>query len=180
MVDAKMSLYEVFCDFDTNSTMAWTLIQSYQLQNNDQFKGHPFTEDHPVQEDTPVWDSYRLSKSRIQSIQQDSSKWRMTCCYDTDGLNYTDYVTGPNDKVDILTYDGLECKEVELIDIRGYSCRNCTAGAAQSSSMIWHFDTLYSDLYCSFQIMKSLSCNGFGEDNFWWYDCKIEVHCCSS
>ena len=119
--DANMKPFEVFCDFDPNSTMAWTLIQSYQLQNNALFMWHPFTHNFPVNEDTPRWDLYRLSKSRMESIQQDSSKWRMTCRYDTDGLNYTDYVRGSNDNINILTYSADDSKEFEFIDVRGYN-----------------------------------------------------------
>ena len=179
--DGNMNLFEVFCDFDTNSTMAWTLIQSYQLQNNDQFKGHSFRLDHPVQENTPVWDSYRLSKSRMQSIQEDSSKWRMTCRYDTDGVSYTDYVRGSNDKVDILKYDKLSCQKMEFINIRGYRCTSCTATAAQDNNNMLHFDSEKSYRHCSFKPLASSSCNsGYGEDNFGYYNCKNPAHRCTS
>ena len=35
--DDGMKLFDVFCDFDLNSTNAWTLVQSYQLKNKDSF-----------------------------------------------------------------------------------------------------------------------------------------------
>ena len=116
MLDDNMKPFEVFCDFDLNSSMAWTLIQSYQLRNKATFL-KPFFKNDPVNEEIPAWDSYRLSKSRMTSIEEDSSKWRMTCQYDSDSVVYTDYVRGNNDKINILTFNGDGCLEVEHINI---------------------------------------------------------------
>ena len=196
VLDDNMKLFEVFCDFDTNSKMAWTLIQSYQLQNNDQFKNQPFSVNFSVHEDTPTWDAYRLSKPRMKSIQRDSTKWRMTCRYDTDGLNYTDYVRGSNDKINILTYDGDNCEEVEFFDVRGYQCENCTVLVAHrggNNNFPLHIDSYYSKVKgCSFQPNNSKACvgtggcngqgedNGKGEDNFGFYICINPLHRCSA
>ena len=175
MFDTDKKLYEVFCDFDTNSTMAWTLIQSYQYKNNHQFKNNPLTKDRPVNEDTPVWHSYRLSKSRMKSIQEDSSKWRMTCRYDTDGLNYTDYVRGSNKELDILTYArGASCKEVEFINIRGHECTGCKADVFQGDTLTLHIYP--SNKKCSFQVINFPDC----EENFGYYNCINEKHRCTS
>ena len=152
--DDNMSLYEVFCNFYTNSTMAWTLIQSYQLKHNSQFKEYSLADDRPVHQDAPVRDSYRLSKSRMKSIQEDSSKWGITCRYDTDGLNYTDYVRGSNKKVDVLTYYETGCQDVEFIDVRGYQCTGCNASIVQLPFVILHVNSDFSCNYCSFKPMK--------------------------
>ena len=182
ILDGDMTTFEVFCDFDTRSATTWTLIQSYQLQNNPEFKRHPLTEDNAVRQDTPVWDSYRLSKSRIESIQDDSSKWRMTCRYDSDGLNYTDYVQGSKDELNILTYDTITCKKVAFIDVRGNTCPNCSALAAQTERYNFHFDSFHSSYYkCSFQPESSIPCGtAGGEDNFGYFACVNPSHRCSA
>ena len=92
-----MELFDVFCDFDLNSTNAWTLIQPYELQNKKTFEN--FTKDFAVNSRSPRWDACLLSKFRMQSIQEDSSKFRVTCNYDTDGVVYRDYLQMATDKM---------------------------------------------------------------------------------
>ena len=179
MLDDNMKPFEVFCDFDLNSSMAWTLIQSYQLRNKATFL-KPFFKNDPVNEEIPAWDSYRLSKSRMTSIEEDSSKWRMTCQYDNDGVVYTDYVRGNNDKLNILTFSSHRCSEVEHINIRGYSCSYCTSWVAQFSNTVFHIDSYYSYKNCDFKPAESLPCDGSGEDNFGTYDCQNTAHRCSA
>ena len=121
--DDNMKLFDVFCDFDSNSTNAWTLVQSFQLQDTGIFSQRPFTVNFSVNATFPRWDSYRLSRPRMQSIQEDCSKFRVTCNYDTDGVVYRDYLQVANDQIDILTYEnGTSCTLVEQIDIRGQRC----------------------------------------------------------
>ena len=104
----------------------------------------------------------------------------MTCRYDTDGLNYTDYVRGSNDKINILTYDGLNCEDVEFIDIRGYNCTDCRAIVAQTRTAVFHVDSYSSEKHCSFKPRDSLACGDMGEDNFGIYACKNPLHRCSA
>ena len=177
-----MELFDVFCDFDLNSTNAWTLIQSYELQNKKTFAQKMFPVDFAVNSKSPCWDAYRLSKFRMQSIQEDSSKFRVTCNYDTDGVVYRDYLQVATDQIDILTYaSGGSCILVEEIDIRGESCKNCTAYIVQNFRYPLHSDSYYSaSRSCEFQPAGSLYCGGKGEDNFGFYDCANPAHRCSS
>ena len=177
-----MKLFDVFCDFDLNSTNAWTLIQSYELENRKTFERKLFPMDFAVNSTSPRWDAYRLSKFRMQSIQKDSSKFRVTCNYDTDGVVYRDYLQVATDQIDILTYaSGSSCILVEQIDIRGQSCRDCTAFFFQNLDRSLHIDSYYSaSLDCEFQPTGSLSCDGEGEDNFGVYDCANPAHRCTS
>ena len=123
--DNNMELFDVYCDFDFNTSLAWTLVQSYQLRNNSLFRAKLFTNDFPVDQNTPGWDAYRLSKSRMQSIRADSGKFRVTCNYGTDGIVYRDYLQVALSQFDILTQDPNKdfwtCMLVEWIDVRGYS-----------------------------------------------------------
>ena len=177
-----MNLYEVFCDFDANSTMAWTMVQSYQLQHKSSFGR--LTLNYPINESAPRWDLYRLSRPRMQSIHEDSSKFRITCNYDTDGVVYRDYLLAANDQINILTYTNAEiCLLVEQIDIRGQGCEYCTALISQGGK--WksplHSDSYYAQRFnCEFQPSGSEYCDDHGEDNFGVYGCVNEDHRCSA
>ena len=94
--DANMNLIHVYCDFDRNSSMSWTLIQSYELIFIKGVYKHSFFRNYPENENGPSWQKYRLSKSRMKSILQDSSKWRITCDYQSSGTVYRDYVRVSN------------------------------------------------------------------------------------
>ena len=173
-----MKPFEVFCDFDKNSNMTWTLIQSNQLKYKVQDRS--YISDKAINEDNPTFDLYRLSKSRMESIQQDSSKWRITCQYDTSGVVYTDYVRGSNDEMNILTERrGATCVRVEYIDIRGENCQNCSAMFFQSDSYVLYSDSFHS-YNCEFEPKNGLSCGGRGEDNFGFYSCISPAHRCSA
>lgn len=185
--DADMKLFQVYCDFDKNSSLVWTLIQSHQLQFNPEFK-RSFARNRPVNPNTPSWDQYRLTKPRMASIQQDSSKWRISCNYESSGTVYRDYVRVSNAQVNILTFNGHSCVEVEYIDIRGYHCNNCTAYMVQSHNRRFyryivplHFDSYYSGREsCDLNPAEGLYCRGKGEDNFGLYDCPNKEHRCSA
>ena len=177
-----MNLSDVYCDFDLNSSAAWTLVQSYELRNTMLLQKKPFFLDFPANEISPNWDGYRLSKSRIQTIQEDSTKFRVTCNYDTEGVVYRDYLQATKSEIDILTLNSLElCLIVEWINIRGQSCKQCTAFIAQDSNHGLHGDSFYAVTKgCEFQPNKSSYCDGIGEDNFGSYLCINKAHRCSS
>ena len=180
VLDDNMEPYEVFCAFD--SDMSWTLIQSYQLKNKNMFR-NPFLKNISVNEDTPRWDEYRLSKSRMQSIQDDSSKFRMTCKYDTDGIVYDDFLVLAKKELDIMTYTnvGATCTLVEYISIRKHDCAFCRAFFFQDNSNVFHTDSSISPPGCTFNAAGGAeTCDGRGEDNFGHYHCINSAHLCSS
>ena len=51
LYDSQNNLFPVHCDFVSEAGYVWTLIQSFSLANNDQFKDYRFGVDHPVNED---------------------------------------------------------------------------------------------------------------------------------
>ncbi|XP_028416307.1 uncharacterized protein LOC114540231 [Dendronephthya gigantea] len=157
--------------------MAWTLVQSYQFQNNTSFNRLRFGLDKPFNEKKPRWDVYRLSKSRMQSIQDDSSQFRITCKYDTDGMVYRDYLQATKTQVDIMSFDyaSQPCSVVDVIDIRGHSCSKCEILLVQTNVY-----GIHSSIGCSFKPSGYFDCGGLGEDNFGWYDCANPAHRCSS
>ena len=179
--DNNMQLFDVYCDFDFNSSLTWTLIQSYQLQNNSLFEKQPLINDFPVNQNTTRWELYRLSKSRMQSVQEDSGKFRVTCNYNTDGVVYRDYLQASNNVIDILAFEsGFLCALTEWVDIRGTTCENCKVKIRQHRNYMLHIDSFYSD-DCEFRPAKSKFCNLIGgEDNFGRYKCVNQAHRCSA
>ena len=178
--DNNMELFDVYCDFDFNSSLAWTLIQSYQLQQSGKFISQPLTKDFPYYQNTPGWDAYRLSKSRMQSIQEDSGKFRVTCNYNTDGVVFRDYLQAALGESDILTQESIKvCLLMERIDVRGQSCCDCTAYIRQNPSQMLHFDSFHVG-DCDFKPSGSIRCGSTGEDNFGYYACVTNNHRCSS
>lgn len=182
VLDANNNPFEVFCDFEGSSNMTWTLIQSYSLENKNIFQS--LSKDSPQNQNSgPSWLDYRLSKSQMQFIQGDSSKWRVTCAYAPNNVSYTDYVSGLNAKMDILTFDKSNvCVELEYINIRGQYCTSCTAAMWQGEYFIVHFDSYRaSTSNCDFKPTASEPCDtGNGEDNFGFYSCINPKHRCSS
>ena len=181
VLDVNNTSFEVFCDFDKNSSMTWTLIQSYSIKNNDYFTQRSLYISYPQNENDPSWSRYRLSKSRMESIQQDSTKWRVTCRYETDGVLYTDYLRVSKAELDILTNIGAQCVNVEYINVRGQNCTGCTAYIRQSPTQILHFKSEASS-QCNFmpfgeQVCKKDYIIGY---YFGFYNCKNSEHRCSS
>jgi hypothetical protein len=176
-----MVLFDVFCDFDLNSSLTWTLVQSYELNNTKSLHKEPFLVDVPVNENTPNWKEYRLSKSKMQAIQDDSKKVRLTCNYATEGVVYRDYLQAAKSEIDIMIFnDESKCTVVEWIDIRGQSCKQCNAFVIQSYRYPLHSDSYHPALKgCEFQPIESIDTNG-GEDNFGYYGCVNPAHRCTS
>ena len=170
--DVTMKLFKVFCDFDSNSSTTWTLIQSYQRHVD--VKG--LFDDMPLNQENPSWNKYRLTKSRMGSIQNDSTKWRITCQYQKHmQLGSSEYVRGENEKMDILIRNS-GCFTVEYINVRGYSCSNCTAFFWQSNIYPLHFYSFTrNETNCDFRPPVGYNC----ADYFGAYDCLDRKHSCS-
>jgi len=107
-----------------------------------------------------------------------STHWRATCRYDTDGVNYTDYMRTSLRDCNILTLltELGTCFQFEFINIRGNECFNCTLSLWNQKGIFpLHTD---SDLNsCKFN--GKAGAKPF-EDNFGLYDFVNPSHRCSS
>jgi len=64
----------LYCDFDSEPGATWTLIQYHSFQNNEAFQNKAFFQDDmPTNQDAPEWNNYRLSMSRMKSLQNTST-----------------------------------------------------------------------------------------------------------
>jgi len=126
----------VYSNFDSEPGVAWTLIQSHSFQNNDAFNTKAFyLHDMPINQDAPEWNNYRLSMSRMKSVQDVSTHWRATCNFLTDGVDYCDYWRVSLKNLDLFmeSAHGLFCLFSEFVIVRGNECANCTVWTAYSS-----------------------------------------------
>jgi len=171
--------FPVFCGFGPEPGAAWTLIQSHSLNNNDDFQSKAFyLHDMPRNQDVPEWNNYRLSMSRIKSIQDVSTHWRATCNFSANGIDYRDYIRVSLKNLDLLQEPTKSqfCLLTEFVNVRGDECSNCTVLAAYGSTMSLHMD--------SYSHPSIFGCDFGGgiydEDNFGFYATQNSAFRCTS
>ena len=182
ILDQNNKSFPVYCDFGSERGSAWTLIQSHSLENNGVFNRKPFyLKDMPMNQDAPEWDSYRLSMSRMKSIQDVSTHWRATCNFPTDGVDYRDYIRVSLERLDLLVKPNPSkfCLLAEFVNIRGDECVNCTVliayGTGPESDITLHMDSHFGPTEgCYFD-------GGIpNEDNFGNYQTQNPAFRCTS
>ena len=98
VVDSQNAKYKVYCHFDSDS--AWTLVQSYSYENvrhdgnlDSRQLQKPLWEDKPVIENNLELSAYRLGKSRMECIKNNSTFLLFTCNYEKHrDIKNSDYV----------------------------------------------------------------------------------------
>ena len=129
-------------------------------------RDNPFKNNAPVNENSHNWNLYRLSLTRMRSLQSHSTHWRATCSFPTHGVDFTDYVRGNFKDFNIVDYLGVaQCKKVEYVNIRGHIGIHLTARFWQSTTYMLHIDSSRSP--CNFD-PRSGSVRR--EDSFGCYD----------
>ena len=121
--------YKVFCDFDSEQGMAWTLFESFDQEHEQNLTKKPFTADYPKNERDPNWKLFRLPKHVMSSIASSSTYWRATCSYPVYGVDFRDYIRVNLSILNPLTYKSDEnktCVTVDYVDIKGTNCVKCT------------------------------------------------------
>ena len=191
VVDASLTSYEVYCDFNREFNATWTLVQSYSRQNASSNSNLPITfaalyENTPLSENRLDWRGYRLSKTRMQEIVDNSQLLLFTCNYEkTLHLNESDYVKM---QLPDLHHDGnlLSLNDTVLVSIEqgnigGQSFGNCKAVLVQNSHETLHVHVYYS---CGGFKTPSISIqhyclhfNYFGNYRL-GYDCLDKTHRC--
>ena len=175
----------MFCDFDKQAMASWTLVQSFSLKNKDKF-AIPFVKNNPRNEVNFTWADYRLSYERMAYVHQSSSKWRITCNYETEGVKReSDYVRVRISRVPLfkLFNDGDHggCVRVRKVRIREQGCNECSAYMIQSSELPLHFSGYKTGKVCEANISGIKNCpGGKKEDSFGNYKCVNPAHTCSS
>ena len=180
ILDQHNKSFRVYCDFGSERGSSWTLIQSHSLENNDAFSLKPFyLHDMPMNQDAPEWNSYRLSMSRMKSIQDVSTHWRATCNFSTNGVDYRDYIRVSLKSLDFLVEPDVSsfCLLTEYVNVCGDKCINCTVliGYGWGPGTTLHMDSHFGPANgCDF---------GEGirnEDNFGFYNTQNPAFRCTS
>ncbi|KAL9968534.1 hypothetical protein ACROYT_G020641 [Oculina patagonica] len=89
-----------------------------------------YTDSGAVSGEMPNWQAYLIRPSYLAWLGNQSTHWRATCRYDTDGVVYRDYMRTSLADFDIRNIQEpviAECHQFEIINIRGYECVSCTA-----------------------------------------------------
>ena len=73
------SFYQTFCDFTSESGFVWTLLESFSLTNNNEFKGKTFLEDFQENQRSFTWNKFRLSRLMTNTTLNHSLYVRATC-----------------------------------------------------------------------------------------------------
>ena len=172
--------FPVYCGFGPEPGAAWTLIQSHSLNNNYDFQYKAFyLHDMPRNQDVPEWNNYRLSKSRMKSIQDVSTHWRATCNFPTNGIDYRDYIRVSLKNLNLLEEPSERrdfCLLTEFVNVRNRSCSDCTVLIGYSSVYSLHMDSYFGPREgCDFP-----SEGVYDEDNFGFYAIQNSAFRCTS
>jgi hypothetical protein len=128
-------------------------------------RNHQLSANSPINEKTPInWNIYRMSLSQMNALKPHSTHWRVTCSLPTHGVDYRDYARANFVDFDIMAFTGSGvCKKMELVNIRGHQCAQCTA-------MWWHINA-HPAMDSSISSCEFVPTAGSvpSEDNFGYY-----------
>ncbi|XP_078375359.1 uncharacterized protein LOC144658766 [Oculina patagonica] len=175
VIDDSNQTFQVFCDFDSEPGFAWNLIQSFSLSNKDLFQVdfvfYDYSDSSAVSGDSPNWQAYLIKRHYLLWLRDQSTHWRATCRYNTDGTVYRDYLRASFEDFDIITEIPSvkdSCQKYELANIRGNECVNCTVRTwYMKDSAPFHIDSCFQDL-CDFDGNQTGDVI-YSEDNFGLY-----------
>ena len=142
-----------------------------------------YSDSSAVSGDSPNWQAYLIKRHYLLWLRDQSTHWRATCRYNTDGTVYRDYLRASFEDFDIIRVIPSvigSCQKYELVNIRGNECANCTAAAWYlKGSFPFHIDS--SSRYgCDFDGSQSGDFIS-SEDNFGYYvNINPKFRCTSS
>ena len=165
LYDNAGNSYPAYCDLKSEPGTAWTLVMSWANMHRalPSFRNVPLKGNAPVNENAQNWNLYRLSLTRMRSLQAHSTHWRATCSYPTYGVDFRDYVRGNFKDFNVVDFSGSSmCMKVEYVNILGHMGMHLKARVWQSTSYFWHI----SDSGCQFD---PTSVSVSSEDYFGYY-----------
>ena len=179
--DGKSTAFNVYCDMESESKFVWTLFQSFSFYHSKFLENKGFGVNFPIGVNLTYidWNYYRLPLSHMTYIKQKSSHLRVTCNFNENGLQYTDYARTVLKNQPILSNFEKSCKWYGYLNIRGIDCTSCTALTSQRDGRPWFIDSYSSKGNgCQFNGKPGM---GSSEHNFGWYqDGKVNPsHRCS-
>ena len=177
ILDKSNISYDVYCHFDRALNVAWTLGQSYGFDKGAKMRSLMAEQEKGNAGGTNFWDEYRLSMPKMESIQQRSTKWRITCQYKHLG-NKSDYVYGLKAEIDSLRANK-GCKRVEYINVFEETCSNCTVFLHQDRQNMLHHYRHHRKGPCDYTVTQWPSASCKASYYFGNYSCLNKYHACS-
>jgi hypothetical protein len=174
--------YRVYCQFDTTTSTAWTLVSSWRKDKNYMFQSRSFSQNTAVEQNTPREknSAYRLSKARMEEIRSSSDIWRSSC--NMEKTPQQDFVIAKFSEMDFVSFNGGGvCKKMIKYDIRGKTCSDCNAPWWQSNSgYALHIDSGGDHCGTSGGV-KQIGTGAVGsEDNFGYYGSPSSQFACTA
>ena len=153
------------------------MVLSFTLSNKQKFSAKPFWVNSPYNDAATNFELYRMSLEQMKNIRKHATEWRAICNYNATMLDHLDTVRGEfkifDPLINVLTGS---CKRIKYVNIRGTSCKDCTAKFFQSSTQFLHIDSSRSTT-CTFQTQQGAATS---EDNFGFYKNINPNFTCSS
>ena len=90
---------------------------------------YDYSDSNAVSSDSPNWQAYLIRPHDLAWLRNQSTHWRATCQYNTNGTVYRDYLRASFEDFDIIRKvptNVSSCRKYEFVNIRGNECTNCT------------------------------------------------------
>ena len=133
---------------------------------------YDYTDSSAVNGDSPNWQAYLIKRHFLLWLRDQSTHWRATCRYNTEGTVYRDYLRASFEDFDIIRVIPSvisSCQKYEIVNIRGNECANCTAATwYRKGSSPLHIDSSNRGHGCDFDGTLSGDVTP-NEDNFGLY-----------
>ena len=144
---------------------------------------YDYSDSSGVSGDSPNWQAYLIKRHYLLWLRDQSTHWRATCRYDTDGTVYKDYLRASFEDFDIIRVMPSvtsSCQKYELVNIRGNECANCTAATWYRKGFYpFHIDSASRGHACDFDGTRSGDVVS-SEDNFGYYSSFNQKFRCTS
>ena len=150
--DSNGNAFQVFCDFDSEKGIAWTLVTSCRRDQTPVSFLQTFSAAN-INVVGSEWANYHLSKAAMSFVSQTSTHWRVTCEYNTLGVDYVDYIRSKINETSLLTYQDIglsyanRCSKVEYANVRGRQCEHCTVAILQYAAYNMHISHPVGSIY---------------------------------
>ena len=143
---------------------------------------YDYSDSNAVSSDSPNWQAYLIRPHDLAWLRNQSTHWRATCQYNTNGTVYRDYLRASFEDFDItrslLKVDG-GCRKYEFVNIRGNECTNCTAQTYYMKGT-YNFHISIDCRDCCDLHGKLTGDSVWSEDNFGRYHSVNEKFRCTS
>ena len=143
---------------------------------------YDYSDSNAVSSDNPNWQAYLIRPHDLAWLRSQSTHWRATCQYNTNGTVYRDYLRASFEDFDIIgTVPKVlrSCRKYEFVNIRGNECTNCTAQTYYMKGTYNFHISIDGRIHCDLHVNLTGDFK-FSEDNFGVYHIRNTKFRCTS